>query len=372
MKKSIWSLALTALLVLALAVPALAQKSNYPEVVFILDASGSMWAKSAGKYKIQIAKDVMSRIVPALPREVRVGLVAYGHRKKGDCKDVETLIPAGSQDREKLLAKVRAISPKGKTPIASSIKLTADALKTKENETTIVLVSDGIETCHDDPCGVVKSLKQSGIKFVLHVVGFDVDQAGKAQLECLANAGGGKFHAANDAGSLLAALETVKKEVAQKVEKAKTKKTKGKSRLGKLSISLPKEAERSLAGVRIVRLKDNKTLKESEKAAGAHPLMAGKYKVYLLYANPNYRKPDAAELGEFEVIGGETTKIELGGLIINIADPLGKTVAGVDIYSLDNKRAYLRHDSGNNNYYLFKTRPLLAGSYRLGFRLGTK
>ncbi len=370
MKKPLWNIALSMVLILALAVPAMAVKTNFPEVVFILDASGSMWGQAAGKHKIQIAKEVMTQIVPALPKEVRVGLVAYGHRRKGDCQDVETLVQPGSQDRTGLLAKVQALSPKGKTPIASSVRQTAEALKTKENETTIVLVSDGMETCNDDPCAVIKSLKQSGIKFVLHVVGFDVNQQGKKQLECLAGAGGGKFFAASDAGSLLAAFETVKKEVVQKVAKAKTKKTKAKSRLGKLSISLPEGSARTLAGVRIVRAKDNKTVKEAEKAAGTHPLLAGKYQVYLLYANTNYRKPDVVDIGVYEVAGGETAKIELGALAVNIAKPLGDTVSGLDLVNLDSGKPYLRHLPGDNNYYLFRTRPLPAGRYSLGFVLG--
>ena len=55
----------------------------YPEVVFILDASGSMWGQAGGQSKIEAAKEVMAKAVPALPGEVRLGLVAYGHRKKG-------------------------------------------------------------------------------------------------------------------------------------------------------------------------------------------------------------------------------------------------------------------------------------------------
>ena len=72
--------------------------------------------------------------------------------------------------------------------MAASVRMVAEELKSKENETTIVLVSDGIETCDDDPCGVIKALKESGIKFILHVVGFDVDEKGKEQLNCMARA----------------------------------------------------------------------------------------------------------------------------------------------------------------------------------------
>ena len=200
------AIAIAALLLAALFICAPSSNAaapNYPEVVFILDASGSMWGQAGGKAKIAIAKEVMAQAVPGLPAEVRLGLVAYGHRKKGDCSDVEVLVAPGSSDRAGLLKKVQALSPKGKTPIAGSLKQTAEMLKSKENETTIVLVSDGMETCDADPCGVVKALKASGIKFVLHVVGFDVDAKGKQQLTCLAQAGGGKYFSAGGRGRAL-------------------------------------------------------------------------------------------------------------------------------------------------------------------------
>ena len=363
-------LAIAICMILVMALPSMAAKTDYPEVVFILDASGSMWGRAGGVPKIDIAKKVMAKAVPGLPKEVRVGLVAYGHRRKGDCKDVEILVKPGSQDRDGLLAKVKKLSPKGKTPLAASVMQTAEMLKSKENETTIILVSDGIETCHDDPCNSIKKLKESGIKFILHVVGFDVDQKGKKQLECLAQAGAGEYFTASDADSLLAALNKVKVEVAQKVEKAKSKKVKAKSRLGKLKISMPKDSSKTLSGVRIVRAKDNKKIKETQKAEGTHPLLAGKYKVLLLYANTNYKEADQVSIGEYEVVGGETTEINLGALAINIADPLGKVVTGVELMDQDAEKRYLLHFDDKNGYYMFRNRPLPNGTYSLGFQLG--
>lgn len=355
----------------ALAPSAMAAKAFYPEVMFILDASGSMWGQVAGQAKITIAKQVLAKAVPALPPEVRVGLTAYGHRRKGDCSDVEVLIPAGSQDRSGLLAKVKAISPKGKTPMAASVQQVAESLKQKENETTIVLVSDGIETCHADPCAVVKALKQSGIKFVLHVVGFAVDDKAKTQLSCMASAGGGKYFAASDEKGLLSALEVVKKDVAVKVAKAKTKKVKAKSKLGKLKITMPNSAVISLAQIDIIRSKDNKLLKKAKPAASAnHPLLAGKYKVVLAFANTNYKKPTNAPLGEYEIKGGETTEIKLGAVAINLAKGLEQGIIAVGLTDQITGKDFVTIQAGNNSYYLFKTKPVPAGTYRLVFTLG--
>ena len=43
---------------------------------YILDGSGSMWGRSEGKMKIQIAKDVMSELITDMP----AGLPIWTHR----------------------------------------------------------------------------------------------------------------------------------------------------------------------------------------------------------------------------------------------------------------------------------------------------
>jgi Ca-activated chloride channel family protein len=181
-------------------------------IFFILDASGSMWGQIKDQAKIDIAKEVLTGLIKDLPADVRVGLVAYGHRKKGDCNDVEELVPLGPQNKNALITKIQAISPKGMTPITLSVKQTAEKLKTLEQDTTIILVSDGKETCAGDPCALVRELRKSGAKFIMHVVGFDVTKEERKQLECMAKAGGGTYYAAQDAGQLRMALDQVMKE----------------------------------------------------------------------------------------------------------------------------------------------------------------
>lgn len=341
-------------------------EGNFPEVMFILDGSGSMLGQAGSRKKIDAAKEVMGKVALSLPKEVKVGLTVYGHRRKGDCKDVEILVPSGSDDRSGLVEKVNAISPKGKTPMAASVRMVAEELKSKENETTIVLVSDGIETCDEDPCGVIKTLKESGIKFVLHVVGFDVDEKGKEQLNCMARAGGGVFFSASDSDSLLAALESVKKEVTVKVEQAKTTKVSSKSKLGKLKITMPESSVGTLAGIKILREKDGKLMKEAKPAAEAgHPLLAGSYRVVLAYGNSNYQPASEAAAGVFEVKGGETTKADLGALVINKAKGLGDAAEAVVIYVAGAEQPLVRNDAKGNDYYLWRAKPLPAGMYDL-------
>ena len=344
-------------------------KAQYPEMMFIIDASGSMWSKTGSQSRMDAAKQVMNEIIPSIPAEVRVGLTAYGHNRKGDCNDIETLIPPGSDDRDGLLQKVMALNPKGMTPMAAAIENVADQLKNKETETTIVLLSDGEETCHDAPCAAVKSLKDSGIKFILHVVGFGVNSKQKEQLSCMAEAGGGAYFGAADYSSLLAAFKTVEKEVVKKVafEKAKSTVKKKSTGLGKLRVVIPEAGLRSLNALKIIRKKDNKVLRtlKNIKNDSTYPFPAGTYELVAGFGNSNYQPDSEVSYGIYEINGGETTEVKLGLLIINISEALERIPAHrLTITKTDEPDFNLTLIAKSGNaYYFYKPKPLLAGNY---------
>ncbi|MFC2171360.1 VWA domain-containing protein [Acidobacteriota bacterium] len=189
------------------------------DLIFILDASGSMWGQVEGRTKIEIAKEALTGIIKDLPDELDLGLVAYGHRRKGDCNDVEELARLGTAGKNELIEKINAINPKGKTPITLSIRKTAEKLKTSEKAATIILVSDGKETCEGDPCALTKALRESGVKFVMHVIGFDVTEEERGQLECIADSGGGMYFAAKNAREFRMAAKKAVEKPPEKPEK---------------------------------------------------------------------------------------------------------------------------------------------------------
>lgn len=69
---------------------ALAQER--PSTILVLDASGSMWGQIDGINKITIARDVVGDIVSDFPADQNLGFVTYGHRERGQCADIETLV----------------------------------------------------------------------------------------------------------------------------------------------------------------------------------------------------------------------------------------------------------------------------------------
>ncbi|MDQ8190654.1 vWA domain-containing protein [Roseibacillus persicicus] len=177
-----------------------------PQAIIVLDASGSMWGQIEGKAKIEIARDVIAELLADLPLDLELGLVAYGHRREGDCDDIELLIPPGKVDRAKFQDTVNNIVPKGKTPLTASVEFAARALNFAEEKSSVILVTDGLENCDRDPCATAKMLEEQGIDFTAHVVAFDLTAKDALTVECLATETGGQFLPAGDAASLATAI----------------------------------------------------------------------------------------------------------------------------------------------------------------------
>ena len=177
-------------------------------VMLVLDASGSMWGQIDGRTKIEIAREASGKVVSGWDQANQVGLIAYGHRRKGDCSDIETLIPLGPMNGDAFMATVNALNPKGMTPLSQAVIDAAAALKSSEAKATVILVSDGEETCNLDPCKVGTELEKTGVDFTAHVIGFDVQNPEhQAQLRCLAENTGGRYFNARDARELTAAVQ---------------------------------------------------------------------------------------------------------------------------------------------------------------------
>lgn len=200
-----------ALILFALLAPAPAVAED---AMIVLDASGSMWGQIKGEAKIAIAKKVLNDVVAASPADRRLGLIAYGHRREGDCADIEQIAPVAAP-RTAIQAAVSKISPKGKTPMTGSVRLAAEGLQYSKNKATVVLISDGIETCAPDPCAAAAALEKAGVDLTVHVVGFDVKEAHEqAQLRCIAENTGGQFFSAADSAQLTSALRKTVAEAA--------------------------------------------------------------------------------------------------------------------------------------------------------------
>lgn len=357
------NLLLVIFLVFALFPAGGAECEEQPGIMFILDASGSMWGQVEGRAKIDIAREVLRDLLEKMPQGLDLGLTAYGHRRTGDCKDVEKIVPIGPDSKNEILKHLAAIQPKGKTPIALSISQVAEDLKTREEETTVILISDGIETCEGDPCGVVKELKAAGIKFVMHVVGFDTGKEEFDELNCIATEGGGQFFEAKDKDALLGSLESASSQAITKVEPAVAATVTAVPSIGKLVIEIPEAGLKSLANIQILKGESPMKTIESLSPRSEHPLPPGSYTLVFGYANPNYKDPSSVTVATFDVEKGSETIIAFGVLLYNLAEGLDEAVDSVIIHDQAREADLVVNEYHGNGYYFFTPKPLPGGTY---------
>jgi hypothetical protein len=177
----------------------------------ILDASGSMKTPLAGKRsRWEVALDTLQAVLEKLPDTFNVGLRMYGHREGSrsprTCTDTELLVPLGPLDRVNLLQQAKAFQPKGETPLVYSALQAPGDLRALGGG-TVILITDGEESCKGDPVKAAAELRASGLDLRLNIVGFALKNP-KAQkdLAGFAQATGGQYYGAQSGAALADAL----------------------------------------------------------------------------------------------------------------------------------------------------------------------
>jgi Ca-activated chloride channel family protein len=203
-------LLVTLVLLVCGVLPAAAQD----RFILVIDGSSSMWGEVGGETKIEVLRRSLAQVLGQLDTTADVGVVAFGHREKGNCADIEELVPPQPFDAELIQAAIDSIQPKGKTPLSDAVRFAAEEMRFTEEKATVVILGDGGENCARDPCAVAEDLEKTGVDLTVHAIAFDIaDEEGSAQLQCFAAATGGLFLPVADAPELVAALETVQKVV---------------------------------------------------------------------------------------------------------------------------------------------------------------
>jgi PA14 domain/von Willebrand factor type A domain len=202
-----------------------------PAVELILDSSGSMADLIADRSKMSIAQAVVERLLDGLPEGTEVGLRLFGYwgvlrsqrtepkaqplRTDDPQLDVDSdlVVPIArlSQHHRADLQKwVAGAKPRGKTPLVFSLlEARKDFGGILDKPKTIVLVSDGVDTCGGKLADVEAAYRRGGMELIIHVVGFDVrDASEEQQLRSLASAGGGGYFSAKNADGLASAISS--------------------------------------------------------------------------------------------------------------------------------------------------------------------
>ena len=179
-------------------------------LTIVLDVSGSMNAKLGDTTRWKTALGVLEEVVTALPEDLNVGLRVYGHRHSSKsaqtCKDSELVVPVDKLDRQRIVKAAKRLKPRGETPLIYSILQAVGDLKTAGGG-SVVLITDGEESCKGDSKAAAAEIQASGVDVTLNIVGFTITgETVVNELGTLANSTGGRYYSAQDGSQLSRAV----------------------------------------------------------------------------------------------------------------------------------------------------------------------
>jgi Ca-activated chloride channel family protein len=191
----------TVALAAALAAPlsSLAEACTPPNqsALLILDLSDSMTARvPSGQTRISVARTAVEEVVKVFPPEAELALRVYGSDTpygQMNCRDSRLLVPfaPAGENASAIIDAIYNVRPQGMTPIAFALEQARSDFTTKNEDRVIVVVSDGRETCDNNPCAAASKLAAEG--YVIHAVGLVVERTAALQLKCLATVSGGTY-----------------------------------------------------------------------------------------------------------------------------------------------------------------------------------
>lgn len=197
-----------------------ASKTPKRNAVILVDASGSMNGMVDGKRKMDLAKEAVNQFVSQLSPDTNITLRVYGHKgsnhekdKAVSCQSSEVVYGPASYNGQKFQSSLNSLKPVGWTPLALAIRDAKKELPPTQPgvENIVYVVSDGLETCGGDPIQEARNLYMSDVKAVVNIIGFDLDEESKKQLEKVANAGGGTFQSVDNGEDLKKTLDAYAK-----------------------------------------------------------------------------------------------------------------------------------------------------------------
>ena len=160
------------------------------KILFVLDASGSMALNFGGASRMEAARLILHENLSRINEKSQVGLVAYGNGIRG-CKSARLYVPIGSSNRSYISRVVNTMDASGNTPLAETLRLVRLRILPEHPGTTVIVISDGAESCGGDPLKEAALLKARGGK--VHVLGISVNALTAIQLRGVARAGNGRY-----------------------------------------------------------------------------------------------------------------------------------------------------------------------------------
>lgn len=149
--------------------------------------------------RIATAKQATINVMQRLPKDVGTGLVVID-QCPGGARNLGRFSP---NQRGQMISRLNQLMPHQGTPLADALLQGGALADGITRQSTILLVSDGGESCGGDPCFVARNLKHSKPHLKINVV--DIGATGAAN--CAAELTGGKVYQVSSVNELNVSLE---------------------------------------------------------------------------------------------------------------------------------------------------------------------
>ncbi|MDX1652458.1 MAG: VWA domain-containing protein [Brumimicrobium sp.] len=180
-------------------------------ILFLFDASNSMNQRWGRDTRFNVAKDLLIRSIDSLRGvpNLEIGLRVYGHQSPvtatyQDCADTKLEVPFSKNNHDVIVSKIKGLRAKGTTPIARSLEASAADFPDRNSRNIIILITDGVEACDDEPCVIADKLRAKGITISPFVIGLGMDMSYLDQFDCI-----GKYKSAEDPMAFQVVLKDV-------------------------------------------------------------------------------------------------------------------------------------------------------------------
>ena len=186
-------------------------KITKTRVLFIFDASQSMYAEWEKGTRMETAKSLLSGMLDSLDNKpnLEIALRVYGHQKPippQDCNDTRLEVGFGKNNIKAIQTRLQSLKPKGTTPIAKALEAGAKDFPnyTEDSRNIVILITDGLEECGGDPCAVSSLFQEKKIILKPFVIGIGLDDESKEKFDCV-----GTFYDAKNPESFKNILKVV-------------------------------------------------------------------------------------------------------------------------------------------------------------------
>jgi len=186
-----------------------------PNVLIVLDKSGSMDDPVAGQRKWDTAVSAVESLLAQHGDEIRFGLMLYPYGRNS-CGAGSVRVNVDDGTASDIVAALRASGPSGNTPIGATLDAAFDyaPLEDVTRSNYVLLLTDGEETCEGDGEAAAAALRAKTPEVKTFVVGFGGGVDARV-LNAMAEAGGTalqgstKYYQADDAASLASAFADI-------------------------------------------------------------------------------------------------------------------------------------------------------------------